>query len=206
MFAIQGKIDRRKSKTKRSLRKAMLELIAEHGVGSLTVSALTERAELNRGTFYLHYRDGADLLESVKRDIFEGLAKRLEQINPLDIKRYAEKGEPYPVAVKLLGYFEEHADFFDIMLGANGDPSLPGQIRGFITERLYEQVFRALPDELPGGVPKDYLIAYMTSANLGLLLHWFATGRRLPSRDVAMIITRIMYEGPLLSAGLSFGK
>jgi len=200
------KADRRKTKTKAALRKAMLELFKEKGPAGLTVSALTERADINRGTFYLHYRDGADLLEKVKTEIFEGLTRQLGQINPFDLKTHAEKGEPYPVSVKVLEYFEAHADFFEIMLGPNGDPTLPGQIKAFMKERLFTHVFGQLPDPPGASVPRDYLIAYMTSANLGLLMHWFETGRRLPPKEVGLIITRIMYEGPLLPTGLSLAR
>ena len=200
------KTDRRKTKTKAALRKAMLEIFEEKGPNGLTVSALTERADINRGTFYLHYRDGEHLLQSVKEDIFGGLLKELEHINPLELKTYAERGEPYPVSVKVLEYFERHADFFDIMLGPKGDPSLPAQIKAFMTERLYRLVFDRIPVPEGTNVPRDYLTAAMTSANLGVVLHWFETGRRLPPKEVAMIITRIMYDGPLLLTGLPLSR
>ena len=44
--------DRRVQRTKRMLRSALAQLIEEkHGIDNVTVAELTERADLNRGTF-----------------------------------------------------------------------------------------------------------------------------------------------------------
>ena len=54
----QSSTDRRVRKTKKQLRLALMELLAEKSAKSISVRELTERADINRGTFYIHYRDG----------------------------------------------------------------------------------------------------------------------------------------------------
>lgn len=189
------KTDRRKTRTKQLLQKALIELIEEKGIHAITVSDLSERAGINRGTFYLHYRDTADFLEQLKAEMFDGLTRELGKVNPLEVAAYAEKGQAYPVSVRILEFFERHADFFRVILGPNGDITFPLQIREFMKERLFQEVFSRLTHD--GPVPRDYLIAAITSANFGILMHWFETGRKLPPAEVAMIITRILGRGPL---------
>lgn len=61
-------VDRRVRKTKRQLRKALMDLMAEKPVKSISVRELADRADINRGTFYMTelYRfaqDNADLCQ-----------------------------------------------------------------------------------------------------------------------------------------------
>ncbi|WP_199617665.1 TetR/AcrR family transcriptional regulator [Paenibacillus alkalitolerans] len=196
------KMDRRKIRTKQLLRKALLELIEEKGMDGLTVSDLTERAGVNRGTFYLHYRDAADFLEQLKTEIFEGLTHEMARINPFELKYYADKDEPYPPSVKVLEYFDKHADFFRVILGPKGDPAFPLRVKEFMKDRLFNHVLKNIPQPDDAAIPRDYLIAYVTSANLGILMHWFESGRQLSPSDVARIITRIGGDGPMAWTGL----
>lgn len=59
------KLDPRVVRTRQQLREALVSLIEEKGFDALTVQDITDRAELNRATFYLHYQDKQELL--VKR-------------------------------------------------------------------------------------------------------------------------------------------
>ena len=49
---MKDKIDRRQARTKMLLRNALIELIEERGLEGLTVTDITNRAVVNRGTFY----------------------------------------------------------------------------------------------------------------------------------------------------------
>ena len=54
--------DRRILRSKRALRDALIELMEERSFDGFSVNDLCERADLNRGTFYNHFRDKDDLL------------------------------------------------------------------------------------------------------------------------------------------------
>ena len=188
------KTDRRKLRTKRMLRKALLELIEEKGIEGVTVSDLTERADVNRGTFYLHYRDTAELMHQLKEEIFVGLTEKLRFIRPLELASYSDRDRAYPPAVQTFEYILEHRDFFRVILGPNGDPAYMLQIKKFMMEHLTALFPR---DAGNPAVPPDYLFAYITSAQLGVLQHWFETGNQLTPAEVALLITRIVSNGPL---------
>src|SRR5512147_2280747 len=59
---IKNKIDRRIQRTRQSLRTALLALIKEKGYDAISIEDITERANVGRATFYLHYKDKEDLL------------------------------------------------------------------------------------------------------------------------------------------------
>jgi AcrR family transcriptional regulator len=65
------KIDPRIERTREMLRNALMALIQEKGFDAISVQDITERARLNRATFYLHYRDKQDLLIRTNEEVFD---------------------------------------------------------------------------------------------------------------------------------------
>ena len=55
--------DRRVTRTRRLLRQALVKRMREKSVSSITVKELCDECDINRGTFYAHYRDVYDLRE-----------------------------------------------------------------------------------------------------------------------------------------------
>ena len=68
--------DRRVRRTKSRLRQALAQLLLEKDLSSITVRELTELADVNRGTFYTHYKDLYDMLEQMENEMFQELEDR----------------------------------------------------------------------------------------------------------------------------------
>src|SRR5215468_2732595 len=62
MTIVASKEDRRIQRTRQLLRDSLMELIVERGFSDLTIQDITDRANVSRTTFYLHYRDKDELL------------------------------------------------------------------------------------------------------------------------------------------------
>ena len=60
------KEDRRVRRTKKLLTQALTELMQQKQIKDITVTELTEKADMNRGTFYLYYRDVFDMIEKIE--------------------------------------------------------------------------------------------------------------------------------------------
>ncbi|WP_027086809.1 TetR/AcrR family transcriptional regulator [Cohnella panacarvi] len=196
------KIDRRQVRTKQLLRKALIELIEERGLEGLTVTDITNRADVNRGTFYLHYRDAPDMLQKVKEEVFESVYGLLRQIDIMELMSYADKDEAYPKAVVIMEEFKRNGDFFKVMFGPKGDPSYALRVKEVMREHMASRLAFWQPKEEDMLVPRDYLLAYITSANLGIVTHWIASGMREAPEEVALMVTRLINYGPLTSTGL----
>ena len=54
--------DLRVLKTKKIIKETFMQLVEEKGYSRVTVSEITERALINRNTFYLHYYDKEDVV------------------------------------------------------------------------------------------------------------------------------------------------
>ena len=65
---MENKPDMRISKTLRSINNAFMELIIKKPVHKITVTELAQKAEISKGTFYLHYLDIYDLYNKLVKD------------------------------------------------------------------------------------------------------------------------------------------
>lgn len=69
--------DRRAQFTERVIRQTYLEMLAEMPAGKISVTALCKRADINRSTFYLHYQDCAELLETLGAELAERMCAQI---------------------------------------------------------------------------------------------------------------------------------
>ncbi|HIV67955.1 MAG TPA: TetR/AcrR family transcriptional regulator [Candidatus Butyricicoccus stercorigallinarum] len=80
-MAVQ-KEDRRIRRTKRLLRQALAELMNEKEFKDITVKEITDRADLNRGTFYFHYTDTYDLREKIEDELVRDFKAVISSYSP----------------------------------------------------------------------------------------------------------------------------
>ena len=67
------KVDRRITKTKKAILCAYLSLLQTKGADSISVSDITKKADINRATFYAHYKDKFELLEQSIKEVLDDL-------------------------------------------------------------------------------------------------------------------------------------
>ena len=73
------KQDRRVRYTKMVLRDSLLELMQTAPINKITVKDICERADVNRGTFYLHYQDPYDLMHQIENELIDEFRATLSQ-------------------------------------------------------------------------------------------------------------------------------
>ncbi|WP_219837110.1 TetR/AcrR family transcriptional regulator [Paenibacillus sp. R14(2021)] len=196
------KIDRRQVRTKQLLRKALLESIEEKGVGGITVTDITNRADVNRGTFYLHYQDVPDMLEQIKDEVYEQIKGHVTHFNFKELSECAVKDIPYPLSVQIFEQLSIHADFLKVMFGTNGDFSYAYRYKKLLADQFFNKFNFLQPQDEKMLIPRDYLIAYMSSANFGILMHWLESGMKQTPEQMGKIMAQMIYYGPIISSGL----
>ncbi len=185
---------------KKMLRQALLELIREKGLKNVSVSDLTERADINRGTFYLHFRDVDDMLEQYQEELLAEVKERTKELDLDQLKRYTD--EPYPVIISVLEFIVEQADLLNALFGPQGDPSFLLKWKQFMKARALEKLSETQTDHGERLVPPEYLATLIASAQLGIIQHWLEAGMDLSLEEVASLITNFAVHGPLTTLGL----
>ncbi|NLF45410.1 MAG: TetR/AcrR family transcriptional regulator [Syntrophomonadaceae bacterium] len=197
------KEDRRVIRTKQVILEALVTLIEEKGIDAVTVKDITRKANINRGTFYLHYQDKTDLLEKTVGDIMEECQALLLQSNSLVIKEYVNSNNPPLFMVSLFEYFDQNASLIRAFLSMKGDLSFQEQFKNIIWSNLFEKELSVHIKKDNLLVPGDYLVIYLISAHLGVIQHWLEKEQRETPREMASILYHLSFRGPLYAAGVN---
>src|SRR5215207_7009370 len=70
MATPKRRVDRRIQRTRQALQQAFMDIVRDKGFAATSIQEITERADVNRGTFYLHFADKHTLTEEVVRELF----------------------------------------------------------------------------------------------------------------------------------------
>lgn len=71
--------DRRVRKTKRAIQNVLCELTKKKKLNEITVKELCALADINKSTFYLHYRDIYDLANSIKNIMVKDICDIIDE-------------------------------------------------------------------------------------------------------------------------------
>src|SRR5713226_803889 len=70
------RMNRRMQHTRQVLLQAFMEIAHEKGLMTASIQEITERADVNRGTFYLHFADKYALVDATVREDFRHFLTR----------------------------------------------------------------------------------------------------------------------------------
>lgn len=192
--------DLRIIRTKTSIRNALTELIEEKGFEAITVKDITVKAEINRGTFYLHYQDKYDLMDKCQQEIMYQMSTIAKTIFA---KGVVDSEMAFSFAISIFEYLSQNAAFMKAVLGPKGDLSFQIKIKEFMRKTLFEDgVQNSFIKQESLLVPGEYLTTYIASAHLGVVQQWLQHGRKESPQEMARILSTMTYNGPLFAAGL----
>ncbi len=169
-----AKVDRRILKTQESLKKAVIELMTEKNFDDITIQDIADRANVNRGTIYLHYQDKFDLLDKLIEAHINELREMGEWACSLE---WSNALEPF------FEYFEKNYVFFSTMLASKGAPSFRSRLLVFIMEGFKGEI-----DNESGGnaeLSEEVMLQYAGNAYVGIIEWWIRNGMPLPPQTMA---------------------
>jgi AcrR family transcriptional regulator len=165
--------DLRVRRTRKLLQQAFIELTVEKGFAALAVRDITERAMVNRSTFYRHYLDKYDLLEQYMAEVHE------------------LTNEAASTPLNLLKHIEQFADFYRVMLGAQGDPNFAQRFRQN-TEKRFRSFFEQAPIEpKPNEIPPDLRLSAIAYAGIGTIVWWLEQEQPCPPEQLAIWLRQL---------------
>ena len=177
---MSNKIDRRVLRTRQLLRNALLGLIQERDFDSLTVQDITERATLNRATFYLHYADKHDLLLQVIR---ETLVELTDLPLPHPYNADTTQIDPERIRDFFISVFQHvitHLTFYRVMLQAGGMAGVSDEIHATIYKVAMWMIGRV--EGVRWRVPSEVIMSMVSGAYLGVV-RWAVTQSAPPTPE-----------------------
>lgn len=181
-------LDRRVRKTRKQLRHCLASLLKEKKIQEISVREITEMADLNRGTFYLHYRDVFDLLQQIEQELLESVEAALQKYPAPEVHKDLSR-----LLADVFRCVEENSDMVQILLGENGDLNFVNQVKGLVREKCLKdwmELFRTPQSDI-----FDAYYSFIVSGCLGLVTYWLENGLKESPEGLAKIAEDIMIKG-----------
>lgn len=182
------KEDRRVKRTKKLLTQALTKLMTQKQLKEITVKELAELADMNRGTFYLYYRDIYDMLEKTESSLFNSLDAILTEHSSsnayTDIKQVLED---------VFEFISENREMCQVLLSENGDISFLHRLNGLVREKC-----RAFwPSDHLNIESNDYEYSYSfrVFGCAGLIRAWLINECAEPSTYMAKLAENLLLRG-----------
>lgn len=187
------KEDRRVRRTKKLLTQALTELLQKKQVNEITVKELTDLADMNRGTFYMYYRDIFDMLEKIEDELFQKLDV---------IAQSHEHGDPTqqvkPILLDLFRFIEENQEMCRVLLSPNGDMNFLHRLYEAIRERSLE-IWKDQMGSL-GEKEFDYRYSFVIFGCAGMIRAWVNRSCQETDMQMAELADRMIRRGILTEA------
>lgn len=158
------KIDRRVQRTRQILQQALIELTLEKDYDKITVQNIIDEANVGRSTFYTHYLDKDDLMESTAAKLREGLGRHFS------ISDNVEEAVLPSLALFQHTYQQHH--LYKAMLGGRGIEIVTKAIQEGLDSHARAYLEQAERAGCRLTVPMEVLITHLTGSLQTLLTWW----------------------------------
>ena len=179
--------DRRVRRTRKQLQTALAALLREKDLKDITVRELTELADVNRGTFYSHYKDLYDMQEQMEGELFRQLsavlsAYRLEEA----------PGGLRPILTAVFRFILENQELFVTTLSCGGE-----QFFSRLQQLIYGMYLRQWSGfyDLGSAQGTNYYLEFVVSGVAGLVRAWVRDGMEESPEAMAALAEQMIVGG-----------
>jgi AcrR family transcriptional regulator len=192
--------DLRVRRTRKLLQRALLEAASEKGFAHVTIRDITERAMVNRATFYRHYKDKYDLLAHYMEEL-SGFIDSEEGYPSPGSDELPSLASPPSGLAKLLRHIQANANFYRVMLGKQGDPAFCGQAFRDYIENGYRRILsRHASQPHSRRPPVELTVNYLLNAGIGAIVWWLENEQPYSPEQMA----DWLYQFSMASISVSF--
>ena len=182
-------VQKRKTSTKEDIKEALIQLLSEERFDTISISKLCKRAGINRGTFYLHYQDKYQMVDSLKKEIISQLSSysMFEAENEYPKKLMIAKFHILRANERLINALtrSHYIDFREAIREYITTIILSDKQKD-ATQRFLEENFH---------IPQKYALEIFLSSVEGIISLWIAGGaQEEPEEITQMILATYNYD------------
>ena len=179
------KTDRRVVYTKMVLKQSLLDLLRVRPIEKITVKDICLKADVNRGTFYTHFRDPFDLLDQIENELFDEILVSIDS----SLKADAISG----LLGRIFESIVKNSDLCTVLFSDFGDKIFLRRIMNIARDRSiaeWKKMIPAVKDE-------QMALLYLFYANgcVALIQHWVTSGMKESPQELSDMIEKLSLSG-----------
>lgn len=181
--------DRRIRKSKAALKEALLTLLLEDELRNISITAIVQRADLNRGTFYKHYQVKEELLAEIIHDVETDLVRAYRE--PYRNRERFDVGSLSASAVKVFDHVAAYADFYQLIVRPGELAGLQHQMCTLLRDLALQDLLNRASDST---VNPQLLAGFYAYAIFGLIVEWIDNGFDYSASYMAEQLVEIIHH------------
>ncbi len=166
-------MDRRIQKSKQAIMETFVTLVQEKDLENITIGEIAEKANVNRGTIYLHFTDKYDLRDKC-------LDYYLMQLTEACIQDHREELASKSSIVRIFDHLEANYKFYSSMLSNKESPVFRKRLKAIFKDGLINHL--NLSEEKAN---KEITVEFLVSAGVGVIEWWIYNYKPYPAPIIA---------------------
>jgi AcrR family transcriptional regulator len=178
--------------TRMALRSSLVDLMAQKPITRITITELCEKADINRTTFYAHYKDQYDLLRQMEEETiadFEAMLTKYEN-------KYSKK-ETLQMLEEMLRYIANNSNSIQVLLSENGDVYFQKRLfRRFLYRKQVLAYFTEVSQDTETKFPNEmleYHSFFVINGAIGVIQYWLKNNMNIPATELAKMLVNLTY-------------
>lgn len=193
-------IDRRVRRTRRALQDALISLILEKGYDTVTIEEITERADLGRTTFYLHFSDKEELLlhaiDTICEDFIVKHQSLMELVDiPQDAIHHLRPNLDERILYHIFAHARENADLYKVMMRGEGGAVVSQRFGNIIKEETVKRMGEVKRLEMK--VPLEVFAVHFAGTLMALVTWWLEEDMPYPIEEMVNHFQQLFIFGAL---------
>ncbi|MDR2136244.1 MAG: TetR/AcrR family transcriptional regulator [Treponema sp.] len=180
---MDAKPNRKVRYTKKALRESLVELMQTRPVSAISVKELCALADINRSTFYAHYKGPEDILQEIEDAALEALGQiqsRNEFLNGSNaLLRLMEESFQFII---------DNKNWIQVLLSEQGDIQFQRKLFSFIQQK---GIMKFANNEQADELTQEYYLVYALNGSIALIQHWMKNGMDTPKETMARMLVKL---------------
>ena len=184
---ISNPTDRRVQRTQKNIRNALISLLSEKELSQITVKELSDKADINRKTFYSYYSGIDDILDKIEDEIVE---KLLAIIRDYDFR--SSDFDAYALFCSLYQIINDDFELYRSLIFSNNYDFLLIKVKNTIKKTLLE---RYAPKINAQNNLLGLYAEYVASGIVSMYIEWFHSDNSVSLEELAKAASDITLFG-----------
>ena len=176
--------DRRVQRTRKSIRNAFLQLLAEKDLEKISVKEIADCADVDRKTVYNYYNGVYDILDDLESELAHDFEKAIESFD------FASR-EVQDIFIELSRLLQMRMDIYALLMKIDNS-RLASKFMVYLKGKIEQVIGRV------GAYSTDKITVaaeYITSGMYMAYKHWFNSDRKQSLEDFTLELSRLVMGG-----------
>lgn len=166
--------------TKKKLADAFMELYEKQDINHIPIKAITDRAHLNRATFYIYYDDVYDLREQIESGFLEKIVANFSRLDFMNLENFF---------AEMLALHRKSGNYLPVLLGKR-DSAFPNRVKDAIGKLIYH-----IDEDQPPTPRIEYVMEYQCAGVIAIFSRMLRNDIDLPLAEIGALIKDISARG-----------